>query len=162
MKLKVFKVLFYLLFFAHLPHPQKALLKGKLKEKNLGVKNHYVLCEKCSAFTKTNKLLQKTRAKTLQFRKDGPGGGAGAAAGTKTCLDNSLISRRVTHARTHARTQHKHKHETRFPGWRCHKGLTPPTSDIAEKRILFVFSYFFLGVLIKAGISEYFDVDLRV
>ena len=76
---------------------------------------------------KTILFFKKTQAKTLEFRKDGPGGaGAGAAgAGTKTCLDNTLISRRVTHART----QRKHKHETRFPSWRCHKGLTPPTSD---------------------------------
>ena len=68
----------------------------------------------------------------LQFRDAEPGEGeAGGEAeeGTKTCLDTTLISRRVARARTHARTQRKHKHETRFPGWRCHKGLTPPTSD---------------------------------
>ena len=62
----------------------------------------------------------------MNFKKeDGAGGGgaagAAAAAVTKTCLDTTLISRRVAHART----QRKHKHETRFPGWRCHKGLTP-------------------------------------
>ena len=51
--------------------------------------------------------------------------GEEGAAATKTCLDTTMISRRVAHART----QRKHKHETRLPGWRCHKGLTPPTSD---------------------------------
>ena len=66
----------------------------------------------------------------LQYRDPRPGEEGeeeeeGEAAETKTCLDTTLISRRVARART----QRKHKHETRLPGWRCHKGLTPPTSD---------------------------------
>ena len=63
----------------------------------------------------------------LQYHDAAAGEGeeAAAAGETKTCLDTTLISRRVTHART----QRKHKHETRFPGWRCRKGLTHPTSD---------------------------------
>ena len=66
----------------------------------------------------------------LQYRDARPGEEEGEE--TKTCLDTTLISRRVARAR--ARTQRKHKHETRFPGWRCHKGLTPPTSDVGSQK----------------------------
>ena len=71
------------------------------------------LCEKIVHKQKNKKKISKVREIIVLFRRDPAAGAAGAAAGTKTCLDNTLISRRVARART----QRKHKHETRLPGW---------------------------------------------
>ena len=88
----------------------------------------------------------------LQYRDPAAGEGAegegeGEGEETKTCLDTQWS--RVA-SRTHARTQRKHKHETRLPGWRCHKGLTPPTSDVGFPMFFLcsvVFVIFSIGFL---------------
>ena len=96
------------------------------------------------------RLVQKARARIVLFSRDAAAGeGAGGAGeGTKTCLDtpNDLPP-----ARTHA-PQRKHKHETRFPGWRCHKGLTPPTSDVQTcSRVLAIERSYYDFLLLLLG-----------
>ena len=89
---------------------------------------HALQNKMCLGQVTTNRLFfnvfsrNREQALVLQYRDAAAGGGEAGAGGTKTCLDThtDLASRRA-----HARTQRKHKHETRFPGWRCHKGLTP-------------------------------------